>query len=527
MCATRRRRVSFTFRAAAGLALAAVPLASAFAQATPSEEDPPALRIQAPPAEFEERELAEAKPRPMPEDVARTDEPDEPNDRHRVVFDPRTGRVRIVDNGLPPTFELPEDRDDLGEALYPEGRGLTGGAVQKGATPIDPIFYTTNWPYRATGKLKMRFSDGWSECSASTTDEFHVLTAGHCIYDHDLNEWAVEVRYYAAQTNAGVIDGVQRPYGEARGKTWGTYEGWWKDEKYKWDMAVVRLDRPVGERTGWMGRSSSTVSNLNFAGYPVESAYGWAGETMMYHGFDKNNRNWEAGGRIGMDAYVFGGMSGGPVWKSLDGDRKIVGVNSTSDREGKATATDLNDDKRDDINDYMDESWQVDPPDYKADVRAYNQSLMDVLTPDVLWGDDLKVKYALVNMGYASSGIVNVKMYLSKNTSISEDDYYVGVTNLNPMDAWTAKTPTLTRTVPNTIPVGEYYVGFLFDPAASEYAGGSSDNKIVLLWEKVYVHGPSMTCGTLGTAGDASATAGLLLLLPAALFLRRRLRTRG
>ncbi|MBZ0252528.1 MAG: hypothetical protein K8I02_04240, partial [Candidatus Methylomirabilis sp.] len=292
-------------------------------------------------------------------------------------------------------------------------------------------------------------------------------------------------------------------------------------------MAMVRLDRPVGDRTGWMGRPSSTVSNLNFAGYPAEAAYGWSGNNTLYHGFDNNNRNWEAGGRIGMDAFVYGGMSGGPVWKSVDGNRHIVGVNSTSDRKGKATATDLNDDKRDDINDYMDESWQVDPPDYKADVRLYNQSEMDVLTPDVLWGDELKAKYSLVNMGYVTSGLVNVKMYLSKNTTISESDYYVGESNLNEIAAFTYKTRTLSRTVPATIPVGEYYVGFIFDPAASEYSGGSDDNQGAILWGKVYVHGPSMTCGSLGTAGDASATAALLLLLPAALFLRRRLRARG
>ena len=84
--------------------------------------------------------------------------------------------------------------------------------------------------------MYMTFGSSTYTCSGGIGgDEFHVLTAGHCIYDRDQSSFADEVYVYPGQVGVSVsswedwdtpcsyIDYddnicVQRPYGRVRKK---------------------------------------------------------------------------------------------------------------------------------------------------------------------------------------------------------------------------------------------------------------------------------------------------------------------
>src|SRR5262249_37170139 len=105
-------------------------------------------------------------------------------------------------------------------------------------------------------------------------------------------------------------------------------------------FSFITLDRRLGDHVGWMGREwGVNASALNFDGYPAETPYVPANNPYQYPGFDPNNVIGYTCCRIQMDAYTYGGHSGGPDWRFDGQNRYVEGVNSTSNRVGYAEAT--------------------------------------------------------------------------------------------------------------------------------------------------------------------------------------------
>jgi hypothetical protein len=90
------------------------------------------------------------------------------------------------------------------------------------------------------------------------------------------------------------------------------------------DIALVTLDRNIGNRTGWMGigYDGSSSYNLNTAGYPADAGY--SGQTMY--------RDYAPGTVSGSHIYYgepsIEGQSGSPLWSYYPstGQRIIRGV---------------------------------------------------------------------------------------------------------------------------------------------------------------------------------------------------------
>ncbi|MFC1852240.1 hypothetical protein ACFL27_18750 [candidate division CSSED10-310 bacterium] len=371
-------------------------------------------------------------------------------------------------------------------------------------TPPTPVIYSLDYPWCTVSKLLLRFESGGQDyyyvCSAVSAGDFHLLTAGHCIFNWDPNKdgdtrdgaWASEIWAWPGQTDrVDPEDRPDAPYGVAKSVYLRSYIGWTQDHNYDHDWGLITLDRRVGQRTGWMGRETGTSSSLHFTGYPAEEPYVPPDTLVQYHGYDENNVQFYLLHRIVMQAFVYGGHSGGPTWRYSDPDRYINGINSTSDRVGNAIMTYLTNGKRTDLNSWMATDETDRPPTSRPDLIEYvfNTSDKDLYTNVLEQGDSFSLKYNVLNAGFSNSGDITVNFYLSTNDIISSNDNLIGTAALADLDAWSYVINSTSLTVPIDFPVGTYYVGWIMSCAQLEY---NVDNNAVVISKETLTVNPKV-----------------------------------
>jgi len=447
-------------------------------------------------------------PNPPPAVIFSDQESLAPEFRGIVVYDPVTGEEIVVpapDAGIlgpveptPPyggvnpfavPMETPEGEDSSDEP-YP----------LIVPTPPTPINNATTFPWNTIHKILMRFNvsgiDYYYVCSAWAADEFMVITAGHCVYNWDPNDdgntsdrrWANEIWVWAGQGDVVIpLATPDRPYGEAKGVLFRSYTGWTNNQDLNHDMGFITLNRRDGVHTGWMGRESSVASSLNFSGYPVETPYVPAGTLVQYYGYDANNVSGSTDFRISLDAFIYGGHSGGPSWRLVSGNRYVEGIHSTSNRVGAATDTRITAQRMTDIDTLTSDDELNRPPTARPDLIEYfldGNNRKDLLTNSTPQGGTIQVEYNALNSGFATSNNFTVSFYLSTNTIITTGDTLIG-TRTHTLNSWTLTNPTATLTVPESVAPGNYYVGWIMSGGELEYT--TSNNTVVIDDETVNV----------------------------------------
>ncbi len=443
--------------------------------------------------EYVRREMLLRTAKPAPTRPGRVFSPKvsaSPKQRQMIGYDLTTGEVKVLPaDSRSPVFELPPDPGFFGEA-GPLTWEKEDGNDQAKITPTlpEPVYYTHSYPWSTIFKLLMRFEvdgeDYWYSCSAATAGTFHLISAGHCIYNFDPNDdddesdakWADEVYAYAGQTDIiAPIGTADRPYGESKAVYQRTYNGWIDDHNYDHDWAVITLDRPIGDHVGWMGRDTNPTTSLNFTGYPTEEPYVPENTLVQYHGFDAYNVIEYTDYQILLDAYIFGGHGGGPAWiyDSVEEDRWIAGINSTSNREGSASNCLLTSAKRDDLNNWMrtDEGSRapVLRPELVEYVRNPSEVKKDLHDNQVQPGGAVELDYNYYNAGHVESGDVTIDFFLSSNTIISPQDILVDSVYSASLDVRNYRNWTTTVDIPSSVPNGIYFLGWRMSSSIREY----------------------------------------------------------
>eukprot|EP00899_Mesostigma_viride_P014126 jgi/Mesvir1/22714/Mv14125-RA.1 len=195
----------------------------------------------------------------------------------------------------------------------------------------DPL----SFPWRAVTALLVKFVDvagvdAYFLCSGTLLGPHHVLTAGHCVYNHDIAKgggdssqgWTREVIVVPGQTT-GTNGKISLPFGGAQAVRVRSFRGW-LDGDFAYDMAVITLDRDIGLTVGWMGLSVPVTKSkvLSLAGYPGgDEALGIPeGNANQYQWPNARVEQYLETGDLGvveMHAITVGGSSGGP-WYSMD-----------------------------------------------------------------------------------------------------------------------------------------------------------------------------------------------------------------
>lgn len=366
-------------------------------------------------------------------------------------------------------------------------------------TPPSPLQFPYSFPFNTYARLLLRFNDGTNDyyylCSASAASDFHMVSAGHCVYNHDIRNdgsniagWAAEVWAWAALTD--VVDPVDWnttgnwpdfPYGVAKMTYEVTYDAWINNSDLNWDFSFITLDRRLGDHTGWIGREwGVNASSLNFDGYPAQTPYVPAGNPFQYPGYDSNNVQGYTCCRIQMSAYTYGGHSGGPVWRFDGTNRYLEGVNSTSNRTGYAEATLLTSQIETDLENQITNDQSVRPPTDLAQVIEYvfNGTSKGLGQTSTEIGFSFPFTLNAFNEGYIDAGDTTADIYLTSDPNNVTSGTYVGTYDFGYLGTYSFTVQTPNITIPTYVSPGTYYVGYVLNAANSQY--GTDKNSVVI-----------------------------------------------
>ncbi len=351
-------------------------------------------------------------------------------------------------------------------------------------------------PYHESGALRMQWPDGgWSFCSGAMVGPFHFLTAGHCVQQND------EGGFITQGTVSLGRDGDDRWWGAANVTTI-TTSGWTAANDPANDWALLRLDRSVGDNVGWEGwwwwstNGPLTGLGVSIAGYPqdlagdISAAARAADEHVLWMYESTGNLLAPTTNQLRYNDTLDteGGMSGSGVIEDRVGTgRLVVGVHAYGDGgNGTNEATRMRESISDIINDRR-ATWAE--PDNRADLidwdSWFNQKTGDVQvsfmnTTTVRPGDSFTVTTYPRNNGTATAGAFDVSFYASTNTTISSADHLLGTVSMSSLGEFAWDTATLNTTIADTLPAGNYYVGWIIDSGSDvvEFSEGNNTGYI-------------------------------------------------
>ncbi len=255
-----------------------------------------------------------------------------------VTYDCRTGKQTVG----------PELASDSLEELVSMGTANTGlcpwpdsiGTVvqPRSFSELTGVVRPKDFPWRAVCKLLVDFRAKTGETiraygSGILIDPNHVLTAGHCIFQHVAEIDGVNYTIESLPTKVVVVPGYQeevRPFGDAGALGYMLLSEWVGDENSEYDVGLIQLDRPVGAITNHSSYGTQsdpgffTTTLFHNAGYPSETPY--VGERMYYWNglfdgttYNPSTQRWEGNSLILNQTSYHGQSGSGAYTKSADG----------------------------------------------------------------------------------------------------------------------------------------------------------------------------------------------------------------
>ena len=357
-------------------------------------------------------------------------------------------------------------------------------------TRIENLANNNNyWPYV---KLFMKFkqrSRGTTlrdyVCSGVLVDSLHVLTAGHCVYSHQdeengwiFNGWAYSIKVVPAYENG------HEPFGYSEGTDFFSFVPWTDNQDFRYDIGLIRLNRPIGVVVGWKGLMGIDFKEIEpgkfgvctfvlfrpeIPGYPAENPYNGQYMYSTKGTFDSCGGDPDYIVRYNNRSYKGQSGSGATTLNEEGFGERVFGVLS----HGNDTYTGV-------VPLYDDEYYQfaqiineVTPPNKDLTVLGFKfPEQATIIIDKGKRGRPLfpRLQYAVHNLSNAShNGRVDAKMYLSTDPTIDPnqdvliEDFYFDYLNSDFGPRYIQIVETPATSIPEDIVAGTYYIGLLLN----------------------------------------------------------------
>ena len=208
--------------------------------------------------------------------------------------------------------------------------------MQKGKDGRKRVYDPSVFPYSAQVHFKTTFHTGKGEIGSGTfIDRYIILTAGHVVYSHDKGGIYKELNCYLGGNKpyrAGNVQGVKVSRDYIANK-----------DDWHADYALVFIDRPRGDETGYLGLSK--LSNEKLSTLPVTIA-GYPADKLKQEGHGL----WEMSGSLSQitqrtlhyEIDTFAGQSGSGIWydsPNKKGSYYLAGIHAYGTDEKKGYDT--------------------------------------------------------------------------------------------------------------------------------------------------------------------------------------------
>jgi glutamyl endopeptidase len=256
------------------------------------------------------------------------------NDDHRPVSsdDPELESVPTRKREARPLATMLEDVPGYGAAEPDAAAGAFALERVFGGDDRTLVPSTTDAPWRwsAALRIKPRQGDKHFVGTGWFIGPRTLVTAGHCVYMHDLGGFAESIEVIPG------LDGTKRPFGSIVSRDLKSVSGWTAKRNSDFDYGVIVLPRAldVGAFAFAAVPEELLVSgDLNISGYPADRD----GATRHY--FHARRIVRASTRRLYYHIDTFGGQSGSAAWITISREAAAqIGVTPTGDRTRVAVA---------------------------------------------------------------------------------------------------------------------------------------------------------------------------------------------
>lgn len=169
-------------------------------------------------------------------------------------------------------------------------------------------------PYSFVGKIG-------TSCTATLIGPKHIITAGHCVFDYNRQEWMTYLFFTPRQ-----IENGEYPFGRIKAKKVYLQKEFTEKADPDYDFAVIELAEAIGDKVGWADlqvvTNETSLKRIRITGYPQDEIM----DTMWSVSCPATIK----ASRLAYNCDTYNGMSGSGIFSTKSNGAKelIYGIHS-------------------------------------------------------------------------------------------------------------------------------------------------------------------------------------------------------